>query len=796
MSNSSNLKISFRHLRSDKTNTFISIAGLVLGLAIFAVILVFVLNELGYNHSFDNEDRIYRVLNSNKNDNHTWATTPFIVGESAKEQFAGVEAYAHQYNMGNIEIKKGDEFIAEPNMFCTESSFFGLFGVKLLHGSLDGFDNTDNRILLSREYARKYFGNENPVGKTLTLRYNGKESEMMVAAIYQNFPENSIIKAPVIGNIEYGIQHLMANLNSTGSIPDEHEIKKSWYPYAFFTNYLLIRKGVSVAGLEKELNRLAAQYAADKSQFSLSLQPASSVYFGSPDIIDNNRTEQGNLFLLYILGLVGLLILAVACINYINLASAQAMTRIGNFAVHKICGASGKSLRWNLILESTLVSVTALPFALLLASFFLPYVSGLLGKTYALSFNGQFLVILLIMLFTTVLTGILSGTLVAVRFSTFHMVNILKGAKSTGGHRFGLQRAMVVFQITVFITLIASMFLVQKQVRYALNKDLGFKKEGLVGIPLGDHNPEIFKKEIEQNPNVLSASGTIWMPPNTNKMFITIPRVDTPDEKARVSGLFVGYHFAKTMGLEMIMGDDFDEETNNSGVLVNESAVKELGLTGIIGEKTAFGIVKGVVKDFSLASIHEVIPPSVIVLNPSMARVIAVRVNTQNLPETMDFLKRTWNKTEGTSPFNYSFTDELLEKIYQTDIRFSKTIGLLSVIAIVIASLGLLGLSLFMSRQRTKEIGIRKVNGAKISEIMAMLNKDFVIWVVIAFVIAIPIAYYAMNKWLENFAYKTELSWWIFALAGLLALGIALLTVSWQSWKAATRNPVEALRYE
>ncbi|WP_025864018.1 ABC transporter permease [Prolixibacter bellariivorans] len=256
------------------------------------------------------------------------------------------------------------------------------------------------------------------------------------------------------------------------------------------------------------------------------------------------------------------------------------------------------------------------------------------------------------------------------------------------------------------------------------------------------------------------------------------------------------YHFAQTMGMHVLLGSDFDETRNSSGVLINQSAIKALGLKDIIGEKTAFGTVVGVVNDFNMYSLHQSITPMIIVLNPAMCREVAIRISTNNIPGTIGFLKKEWKASGGTTAFNFRFTDDALQDIYESDIRFSKIIGLMAVIAIFIASLGLFGLSLFLSRQRIKEIGIRKVNGAKVSEVMTLLNMDFIKWVGIAFVIATPMAWFAMNKWLENFAYKTSLSWWIFALAGILALGIALLTVSWQSWRAATRNPVEALRYE
>ncbi len=789
------LLISYRHLKADKTNTFISLTGLILGLGIVAVVLAFVLNELSYDSSFANKDRIYRVLNYNENDNNTWANTPFVIGETAKNKFTEVEDFVHQYNIGNIEIKKNSEYIFEPDMICTESSFFNVFGIEILQGSLVDFDKAQGKILLSKKLSEKYFGTENPVGQQLHLRFKGNEFPMEVAAIYKDFPHNTTIKASLVANTGFGVKHLAENIATNEEIPGEHEFREAWQG-VFFTNFLLLREGVDEKAFELKLQQLGKEHSSELNKLALSLQPLSGIYFGSEKIVDNNRKEQGNFAMLLVLGFIGILILIIACINYLNLASARAMSQIKTCAVRKICGAPQKSIVAQMILESTLISLLALPFAVMAAWFSLPFFSEMLGKPYSIEITHQKVLTLSILVLVTVATGIFSGSLVSFSSSRFRLVNVLKGNKTNGIRKQYARKAMVVFQIAVFISLIASMFLVQKQVRYAFNKDLGFAREGLIRVPLGDHNLELFKQEITKNPNVLSASGTLWMPPSNNKMYVSIPKVSTPDEQVKVNGLFVDYGFATTMGMQIIMGNDFNREKNNSGVLVNESAIQALGLTDILGEKTAFGTVVGVVSDFNMFSLHEAITPMIIGLNPGMSQDIAIRLRTESLPETIDFLKKTWANTGGTTAFKFEFTDDILNDLYESDIRFSKTIGLLAVIAIIIASLGLFGLSLLMSKQHTKEIGIRKVNGAKVSEILALLNKDFVKWVVIAFAIATPIAYYAMHKWLENFAYKTTLSWWIFALAGLLALGIALLTVSWQSWRAATRNPVEALRYE
>ena len=790
-----NLSISFRHLKADRTNTLINLSGLILGLGIVTVVLVFVLNELGYNRSFVNRDRIYRIINQNEDDNNQWAGTPFVAGEAAADKFAEVEAYAHQYNIQNIEVKKGNEFISDPDMLCTESSFLQMFGIKILNGSPSEFDRAKGKILISKKAAKKYFGDENPVGKQLTLRYSGKEYFQEVAAVYEDFPQNSTIKASIIAGIDFGLEHLKQSMISTGTPPTIQELKESWNGI-FFTNYLLLKKGTSVSGFEAKLHQLGVDQSDKNSKLNFSLQALTDIYFGSEKIVDNNRGDAGNRSMLFILASVGFLILVVACINYLNLTSAQALTQTKALAVRKVCGAPRNSLMRQMVFESVLISLIALPFALLLSHFSFPYISQLLGKSYRLSLTSQFLSGIIILIIITIATGSLSGLLVAVKITSFRLVETLKGQHSNVGDKHNVRKALVVFQMAVFIVLIAVMALVQKQVHYAFNKDLGISKEGLIRIPLGDHNYELYKQEIRKNPNVLQVSGALWLPPHKGKMNISIPKVDNPKETVLVKGLFVDYQFAKTMGMKVVLGSDFDESKNNSGVIINETAIKALGLKEIIGEQTAFGQIVGVVNDFNMYSIHEAISPMIIGLNPKMCREIAVKISTENSPETIDFLKKTWKSTGGIVPFDFDFTDDILNQIYESDIRFSKTIGLLAVIAIIIASLGLFGLSLLISQQKTKEIGIRKVTGARVGEIILLFNRDFVVWVGIAFVIATPIAYYAMNKWLESFAYKTSLSWWIFALSGVLALGIALLTVSWQSWRAATRNPVEALRYE
>ncbi len=789
-----NFVISIRRLRKDLTNTVISVLGLVLGLGIVSVIIVFVVNELTSDKSFANKDRIYRVINYNEIDNNTWANTPYVLGEVLAGNFDEVEQYAHQYNIREFEIKKNYEFIEETNLICSERSFLDIFSIPLIKGSLENFDHTKNKVFLSHELAKKYFNDADPIGKSITLKIQGEENIMEVSGVYKDLPENSTIKPKVITSIDFGIDHLQKVMVSTGIKPDSKSLKEAWEG-VFFTNYLLLKKETNVNAFEKKLKEIGEQYSTENINLSLALQPFSKIYFDSGQIVDNNNGDLGDKTLLYVLASIGLVILIVASINYLNLASAKAMEQKKAFAINKICGAQSKSLLFQMITESTIITFSSLPLAIIVAHISLPYISEILGKDYILELSNQFILSLSVLVLITALTGLLSGYLATLRFTSLNTIDVLHNRILISRNKFNWKNALVVFQITVFISLITFLMLMQKQVHFALNKDLGFKKEGLVRVSLGGRDLDLVKQELEKNPNVLNTCGTLWMPPTDNRMFVSIPRVDNHDEMTQMIGLFVDYNFAETMGINVLLGSDFDKEKTNSGVLVNESAIEALGLTDIIGEETAFGEVVGLISDFNMYTLHEAIKPTIIGLNPSMTNDVAIRIRSENIVQTIEDIEEIWNNT-GSTAFNYEFVDDTLKNLYKSEIQLSKTIGLMSVIAIIIASLGLFGLSSLVGKQRTKEIGIRKVNGAKVYEVTMALNKDFIKWVTLAFLFAIPLATYAINYWLKNFVYKTTISWWIFIISGLSAMIIALLTVSFQTIKAANKNPIETLRYE
>lgn len=790
------IAIIVRRLMRERLTSLISFGGLTIGLTIVTLVLTFIINELNYNKSFTKSSQIVRILNDDPKSDAVWGNTPFRVGELANEQFAEVENFAHEYSIGNLFVKKGEEYLPEKMVTATEKSFFEIFDIKILHGELNGFDAT-NKVAVSKRFAEKIFGKKSAVNELLKVQYNGVETEFIVTAVYANLPKNGTIKPEIITNIDFGVKHLHKNLYSSDRIVTEAQLKDDWKRGIFFTNYLLLQKNTNRKELAQKIEQLGNEHAVEQVPLKLEIQEFESIYFGSGGIMRNGDTERGNKASLFVLGAIGFIILLIACVNYLNLASAQALGQARCFAVSKVCGSSHRNQVFQLILESSIIAVVAIPFALLLSNMLMPQVSMFLKNGYELElFMWKNIEVFAYIVLIALLIGVVSGLLVSFRFSAVNLIDVLKGKRIKVAASNGVRQTMVIFQLMAFIILISGMFIVKKQIKYAFAKDIGIKQEGLLRASIGDKDYHLFKEKALQVAGVEQISGALWIPPHNGKMVMTLNRVDDPAQTVEVRGLFSDYNFATTMGMQIIRGADFNKENNPRGVLVNESAVSALGLTVVIGEHTSFGKVVGLVKDFNMYSIREKVPPMIIGVNPKMAREVVVRVKTDNIAHTMAQLKDVWNSVEGKEKFNFVFTDEVLRKLYQGEQKLSEVTGWLAFIAIFIASLGLFGLSVLTGKQRIKEIGVRKVNGARIIEVIGLLNRDFVKWVIIALVLAAPIAYMVMQKWLAEFAYKTTISWWIFILAGTIAMIVTLLTVSFQSYRAATQNPVKALRYE
>jgi len=785
-------KLSFRNIIKNKTNTGINIASLALGITILLLIMMYTVNELSVDSFHSKTDRIYKITYGIS------SLTPGPLNEYLKDKFPEIEQTTHietgqlsifspviQYEKQSFEIEK---------YYSADPGFFKIFDFEVVQGDLKSALESPFSIILTESEASRIFNNKNPIGETVIWK-SFQDFTFTVNAVVKDLPSNS--------SIQFNGLISDASVNAMGG----SRYSANW-GFTVYESYVLIKPNVDTKALEGKLAANLISYYRDNLSSSASVDDARAnpiqlhtlkdVYFNKD--LSNDTTSRGNRMLINMLLIIGGIVMLLSIINYINLTTARASSRTKEIGIQKIIGSPRKSLILQHLSETTLISFFAVVVGTLLTLVLINPFGLFMNVVNGLKFQSWVFAILIP---AAVVLGLVSGIYPALMFSSRKAIDIIKlktTVRSKGGN---LRHSLIVFQFSVTIALIAATFLIFKQLNFIKDQDLGIPKEQIVYAKLSYQilrgNKELLRERLLALPDVEQAAFS-------SNIFGKIEGLNSQEIDGKTlnfASTWVDAEFIKLYNLQLVDGRFFSKELKtdeNATALINEAAVRNFGVKDpyqlnirVPGGKAK---VVGIVKDFNYKSLHNKIEPLVIIYLPRQGQYVNLKISGRNISSTLKKVSSVWNELAPGFPFSYHFLDQDFEQLYRKDEQMAKAITLFSLIAIAIAALGILGLSIFMGESRIKEIGIRKINGAKVSEVMILLNRDFVKWVSISFVIAVPIAYYAMNKWLENFAYKTELSWWIFVLAGLLALGIALLTVSWKSWKAATRNPVEALRYE
>jgi len=783
------------------------------------LLLFYINSELSFDKHQQNVNDLYliRSLNSQSNgDKMDNPRAPSLYAQALKGEFPEVEQVTRVwYNfletktLFKVEEKGGEvKSIYETKGYHVDSTFFELFSYRFLEGDARTALKNPQSVVLSEDVAEKLFGNQPALNKTVQIGgTDGNGQSFNVTGVYRDESRRSHIDARFFLPM------------TSGWVGDYlRNSKQDFSGNNMFYTYLLLNPKANPAELNKKLPAFVEKYAGEQIRTAgynktMTLLPVRDIHLFSK--IDRIITPTTSTTYLYMLATIALFTLLIACINFMNLATAGAAKRGMEVGVRKVMGAAKNGLVGQFLGESLLITFLSLVLAILIVIFSLPIFNQLSGKMLLIS-DVLNLKIVLSFLLLTVITGLLAGSYPAFYLSAFKPAETIKGRFVNSVSATGLRRGLVVFQFVVAIGLVVATLVIRYQIKYIRNQPLGFTKDQQIIIPLrSDHARKEYtalRDEILQNSQISGASGTYYYPGILNPSDMSVYRPDQSiNEMVVVKTNRVALDFMKIMGFQLLTGRMFTEGFSsdaNSGIIVNEATLRKFSIPidKAVGQKLNFDIDKnktgsleiiGVVKDFHFSDFHQLIQPYAFFLNEnSDFNYIIAHSNTSDMSKVLPFLETKWKSLVPDEPFSYTFLDEDFEQNYIADTQTYHIVNSFTIISILISCLGLFGLATFATQQRTKEIGVRKINGAKVSEILGMLNRDFVKWVVIAFVIATPIAWYIMHKWLENFAYKTELSWWIFALAGLLALGIALLTVSFQSWKAATRNPVEALRYE
>jgi putative ABC transport system permease protein len=795
------LSTTIRNFNKKPAYSLITFVGFTFGIAAGLLIYLWICNELNYDKSHQNYERIYRVLTLSKQGNGIVKSANCFrpIAATMKKDYPQIEYATYLSFSSEDSPLQREESIdkIEARELWVNDDFFSIFnGFVFIEGN--AFDAIKNpaAIILSETVAKKLFGKEPALGKTVICDKYSK-------AIYT---VEGVVTIPKNSHIDFG--YILPQVNPTVA-----SFSNKWGDKSLVHVYIKLRKDAQIN------DKFLSQISNHISQYSnktdkLLFQPLTSIHLSSdyePSSYDKGISSYKYV---WIFSGLALLIILMASFNFSVLSVARASERSIEIGIRKVNGASRYHIIRQFMSESIIQTFVATILALLIIWLILPWISILLGKELEIDLSIRLIVNLLLITF---LTGVVAGIYPSFVLSSMQPTGILRGGNLTGSKTGFIQSLVAVqFSIAIFFIIATSLFV--KQLNYIRTKDLGLNNKNIVVIPTGLwYDSKSFKDELLLNPSIYSVSASVSAPVDfVWKSAFALTQLGRAD--SLVASLFwVDEDFAKTYQLEIVKGqflqidyslywkntekaeksrEDGKEYTMSIPIVINQTAEKMLGFADPIGQRLGNNVIVGVVKDFHFRPLHYSIGPLVLSNNPENIMTMNIKIAPENRAETLKYIRDTYQKHRDQRNFSYSFFEDLLGEKYQDETRLKNITIAFSILAIVISVLGILGMAVFAITRRTKEIGVRKVNGAKISEVIIMLNKDFVKWVAIAFVIATPIAWYSMHRWLENFVFKTELSWWIFALAGLMALVIALLTVSWQSWKAATKNPVEALRYE
>jgi len=792
------LKIALRTLLKNKAFGFINITGLAIGISTCILITLYVLDELSYDGFHEKAERIYRVTEMLHlpNEDRPQAVTSPPMAPWLQANFAEIQKTVRLGGSSRLITYK-DVKLYDTEILYTDSSFFDIFTFPMVAGNPQKALTQPYSIVLTENAVKKYFGNEEPMGKIMNF---SDTIALTVTGIIKNIPSNSHLQFDVLLS-----RTTIAEMNN-------HQPEDNWFNNGIYT-YILLPENYNYKNLEDKIRpALKKQMAEEKKQSGLSydfvLQPLSDIHLKST--IPYDIGPNGNIKYVYTFSIVAGLILFIACANYINLSTARSLKRAKEVGMRKAIGAQRQQLMAQLIGESLLVTSIAFLLALAVINVVLPSFNLLTGKT--LTFSLLFLqpkaVGITIGIFLTV--GVLAGFYPALFISSFSPISALKNKLSTSKENGTLRKGLVVFQFTISIILIAGTVLIFRQMNFMQHQNLGLNKDQILQLKMRNTvrpKYELIRDEMTRLPGVTGATVTDFSY-RTGISNMGMHHEGTPEnESSSQAVISVDHNFLPLFEINLAAGRNFSKDFPNDGTenfIINEAAVKnfEWGTPEqALGKKIFWngykkGKVIGVVKDFNFYSLHETVSPLIIQILPDWYNYVSLKVKAGNISETIAQVEKKWKQLQLDTPIDYTFLDQDFQRMYQAEQRTQSIVSILSGLAIFIACLGLFGLAAFMAEQRTKEIGLRKVMGADVKSIVALLSKDFLVLVIVSIVIAIPLAWYAANQWLEGFAYKTTISWWIFALAGGSAILIALLTVSFQSIKAAIANPVDSLRNE
>ncbi len=785
------VKTALRAIRRQKGYSLINISGLAIGITVCMLIVLWVADEWSFDRFNTNTDWIYRIYRNESatKANSTSVLTPPPMAAALKRDFPEIiKATRFGYWRRQLVAYK-DKSFNEPGFMHADPDFFDMFSFPLVKGNPETVFSNPYSVILTEITAAKYFGEEDPIGKILTVN---NTYDVTVTGVIHNESFNSSLEFDLLAPFEILLKESIGEDNADN------------WGFNSFGTYVMLEKSASAENLNQKLTGYLKKYNEEDTD-ALVLQPLADVHLFSN--LGHDLSNRGDIKYVWIFSALAVFVLLIACVNFMNLTTARSASRAREVGLRKVVGAGRPQLIRQFFGESILMALFALVIAFILLEFLLPLFNTLLEKQLTSDWV-NIPALLLGFIGLALLTGVLSGIYPALFLSSFQPIRVLKGNMSSSRANPLFRKVLVIFQFTLSVFLIIGTLLISRQLSYMRNVDLGFNREHIIHLSIHGELHEKYnaiRERFLQNPDVLHITASMALPTNIQSSPGT-PMWEgrPPDAKMEIKTDFVDYDYIETFEIPLVEGRSFSREYSTdpeTAFIVNEEAVRRMGLEKpVVGKRFGFweidGQIIGVMKDAHFQTLHQKIEPLVFKMFPDWLRRMYVKIRSDNVSATLATLNKTWDEMNLGYPFEYRFLDEDFHNLYKSEARLGKIFQSFAALAVFIACLGLFGLASFIAEQRTKEIGIRKVLGSSTAGIMALLNQQFLKWIAVANLIAWPLAYFAMQKWLQKFAYRADIEIWIFFLSAALGLTVALLTVSLQTLRAARANPVDNLKHE
>jgi putative ABC transport system permease protein len=796
------MRLVLRNLHRQKLYTLINLTGLSVGFAGAFLLLLYISNELRYDRFHEDLAQIYRINTESLDHQNTYSSAPFVLTTTLKQDLPPDYKLARTMRLHTSRIKQENEFIPEDAIFCADPELFEVLSFRITGGSTETFDGGPQSAVISESMAKRYFGEENPVGQSLQLENQGDEFNLDIVAVFRDIPRHASFRPDLLISHRIALRQLDKLIISSSAEPFGADyFAASWGMFVFFTTYARLPEGASEDRLQELMDSYMGKHYEEALGFGFKLQPYADIYFGSDHIV--GRTGGGNKKTIYIYSAVAFLLILTATLNFILLSIASMGRRRREMGIKMIHGAGRKQLISQILLETVLFSLTGMIAGLTLTELLLPTISDtLFEKQLSIHYIRDW-PFTLAALGTSLLSGLAAGAFLSRNVLSERALKLVQQTEPGGRGQMGFARILSVVQLAISMALMICAGTIVSQLNYFSNADMGFEMKDVISISLRDKQTaekvDALQERFGALPGAAQVSGAMWTPPTVSQMDMSVRLSGDPETVVNMEGLMVDYNIVNTLGMRLVEGRDFDPArgSEDGNLIANRAAVQALGLEDqVLGTSLNFGTIIGIVEDFHIHSLHTQVPPMLLQFNPYGIKTILVKSRPGEMEILLAGMKTQWEELTGGAAFEYTYLSDALRDLYADEFRFFRILGIFAAMNLFISLLGIFGMTRLGTERRTREVGIRKVMGADSRLLLNRFLREYFILTLVSALPAFPAAYLIMRRWLSNFAYHGSIPATVFIITGLVSLLVVGLTVIWHISRAARANPADAIRYE